>query len=136
MMFDLKRPCVNCPFRVSVAGTFLLGADRVTEIVRATAFQCHKTVAYDQWDDPVKRQGEKPQQCAGLMALLHRAAEPNAIMQVGERTGYFDPAGLVLDDTFASIADAVAAHTWPAVRFDGDMPDMAGPADQAEAQAA
>lgn len=121
MMFDLKRPCVNCPFRVSVAGTFLLGAERVREIVRAAAFQCHKTVDYGQWDDPMKRQGEKPQQCAGLMALLHRAGQPNAIMQVGERTGHFDPARLVTDDTFAGIDAAIAAHD-----------DLGGTSDMAE----
>ncbi len=45
-----------------------------------TAFQCHKTIDYDNFDDPAARAGDKPQQCAGLVALLRNADMPNAIM--------------------------------------------------------
>jgi hypothetical protein len=89
-VFDLKRPCLNCPFRKGMGVCFKLSPDRLEEIRTAPAFPCHKTVDYDQWDDVDGRQGERPQQCAGLMAVLHRMGEPNQIMQIAERLGALD----------------------------------------------
>jgi hypothetical protein len=89
-MFDLMRPCENCPFRKGVGKTFQLSRPRLREIMHGTAFQCHKTVDYEQWDDDVKRQGDRPQQCAGLMAVLAREGKTNTIMQVAERFGRLD----------------------------------------------
>jgi len=111
-MFDLKRPCGNCPFRKGQGEKFNLGTKRVLEIVNATAFQCHKTVDYDRWEDTLGRQGEKPQQCAGLMSLLHRAKLDNQIMQIAQRIG-----GVTFDDldhthVYENIADALEAHSW------------------------
>ena len=106
MMFDLKRPCVTCPFRIGQ--TFSFASDRLEEIRRAVAFQCHKTVDYEQWDDAQRRQGDRPQQCAGLMAILHRINEPNQIMQVAERLGYLDPA--LLDPNGEAYAKLARRH--------------------------
>src|SRR3546814_3147904 len=39
-----------------------------------------------------------PQQCAGLMTVLHREGKPNQIMQVAERFGALDPSALDPDD--------------------------------------
>ena len=107
-MFDLKQPCVNCPFRKGQGSLFRLHQERITQIVKGDAFQCHKTVEYhDESDGPfIDIDGDagfdeqwapitsmdKAQQCAGLMAVLHREGRPNAIMQVAERLGEFDPA--------------------------------------------
>lgn len=102
-MFDRKRPCANCPFTRANAATFGLPDARILEIVQGPAFQCHKTVNYEEYDDPNLRQGDHPQQCAGLMALLHAEDSPNQIMQVGERMGAFDPNALDTSDTFESI---------------------------------
>lgn len=109
-MFDLKRPCTNCPFRKGVGCTFQLQTARINEIVSAASFQCHKTVDYDNYDND-KRQGDRPQQCAGLMAVLHREGKPNQIMQVGERLGAvtfddIDPRG----EAYASIEAVKQAH--------------------------
>lgn len=90
-MFDLTRPCVDCPFRKDRAALFDLPAERIREIAEAPAFQCHKTVDYS-GDAP--RAGDRAQQCAGLMAILRREGRPNQIMQVGERLGAFDPEAL------------------------------------------
>jgi len=107
MMFDLKRPCTTCPFRIGQ--TFFLQRGRLEEIRRGSAFQCHKTVDYDNWN--TNRQGDRPQQCAGLMAVLHRSGEPNQIMQVAQRLGHLDPTQLdPRREAFASWAAAVAAH--------------------------
>ena len=110
-MFDLKRPCTSCPFRIGQGSRFQLGRERIAEIANATAFQCHKTVDYDQWDDPDGRSGDRPQQCAGLMAILHREDQPNQIMQVAGRLSDFDSA--LVDpkrEAYGSLAEALRAH--------------------------
>lgn len=108
VMFKLRRPCANCPFRRSQGWAFGLRRERLKEIVAAPAFQCHKTVDYDD-DDPAP--GERPQQCAGLMAVLHRAGRPNQIMQVAERLGHLDPDRLDPDnEAYGSLEEAFAEH--------------------------
>lgn len=111
-MFDLIRPCTTCPFRKRNGSTFALDPARLAEIKAAPAFQCHKTVDYDaDFDDRIARQGDRPQQCAGLMAILHREGEPNQIMQVAQRLRALDPEALdPAGDAYATWADACAAH--------------------------
>lgn len=78
------------------------------EIFDGPAFQCHKTVDYGH-EKP--KAGDRPQQCAGLMAVLHRSGHPNQIMQVAERLGAFDP--FTLDpngEAYASVEEATRAH--------------------------
>lgn len=107
-MFDLKRPCVNCPFRIGQGSRFQLHPDRLAGIFEAPAFQCHKTVDYSN-DAPAS--GDRPQQCAGLMAVLHRDDRHNQIMQVAGRISDFDAAALDPDGVaYSSIAAAIAAH--------------------------
>jgi hypothetical protein len=118
-LFKLKRPCSNCPFRKDKGRLFGLDRSRLIEITNGLAFQCHKTVDYDKFDDPEGRQGDKPQQCAGLMTLLHRAGRPNAIMQVAERLGHLDPTALDPDkECYETIAEAIEGHTLRRARHD------------------
>lgn len=108
-MFKLKRPCKSCPFRIGQGSLFGLHPDRLAAIRAGTAFQCHGTVDYSDDDGP--RPGDKPQQCAGLMAVLHREDDPNQMMQVAERLGALDPNQLDPDGVcYASWAEALAAH--------------------------
>jgi hypothetical protein len=109
-MFKLIRPCENCPFRIGQGERFQLGRLRLEEIFNAVSFQCHKTVDYEQFDDPKERQGKHPQQCAGLMSLLHRAGRHNQIMQIAERLGYFDPNKIDHSEVYSTIDDAIKAH--------------------------
>lgn len=88
-MFDLKQPCVNCPFRKGQGEKFSLTVERLNEIKDAVAFQCHKTVNYDS-ESRAGRAGDHPQQCAGLMAILMREGKPNQIMQVAQRLTNID----------------------------------------------
>jgi hypothetical protein len=107
-VFDLTRPCVNCPFRVGQGSRFQLAPERLQGIINAVAFQCHKTVDYS---DEEPRAGDKPQQCAGLMAVLHRSNRHNQIMQVAERLGAFDSNKLDPEaEAYASIEETLAAH--------------------------
>lgn len=109
-MFDRKRPCANCPFRKGMGSSFRLHPQRLEDIRRGPAFQCHKTIDYAQFEDDVRRQGDTPQQCAGLMAVLHAENEPNQIMQVAERLGAFDGGQLDSTTAYASWDDVLNAH--------------------------
>jgi hypothetical protein len=108
-MFERKRPCATCPFRIGMGSRFRLHPARLEEIRRASAFQCHKTVDYDT-EDGEARAGERPQQCAGLMAVLLSEGSPNAIMQVAMRLGGFQPDAVDRSLAYRSWADVVAAH--------------------------
>jgi hypothetical protein len=110
-MFKLTRPCNNCPFRKGVGPRFRLPRLRLQAIRRAVAFQCHKTVDYAHFNNPEKRSGNHPQQCAGLLAVLHREGEPNQIMQVAMRLGHLDPAKLDPDrEAYGSWQGVLLAH--------------------------
>lgn len=115
-MFDLKHPCKTCPFRKGNGKRFQLCEERIDEIVNADAFQCHNTVDYDAVDDdgyPINGQGDNPQQCAGLMAILHREGRPNQIMRVAERISDFDPSTVdPRHEAYESLADAIEEHTF------------------------
>jgi hypothetical protein len=87
-MFRLKRPCANCPFRKGQGAYFALNRQRLEEIRKAPAFQCHKTVDYS--DDEGPAPGDKPQQCAGLLAVLRNSKRLNAIGQIADRLGYLN----------------------------------------------
>lgn len=110
-MFALKRPCNNCPFRKGVGETFQLAPKRLTEIFTASAFQCHKTIDYENFEDSGLRHGSRPQQCAGLMAVLTRDERPNQIMQVAQRLGVLDPRELDPDnEAYEGCAEVRRAH--------------------------
>ncbi len=114
-MFKLKRPCGNCPFRRGQGELFRLDLERLEEIRKATAFQCHKTVNYS--DDGQPRSGEKPQQCVGLMAVLHRQGEPNQIMQVAERLSALKPGELDTgNEAYSSWAEVIKAHVGKSIK--------------------
>lgn len=108
-MFDLRRPCTSCPFRRGQGQLFGLHQGRLEEIRRAAAFQCHKTVDYtDDGPEP----GDRPQQCAGLMAVLAKEGHENQIMQVAIRLGHLDLDRLDPEhEAYDSWADVCAAHS-------------------------
>jgi hypothetical protein len=112
-MFKLKRPCENCPFKKGQGSRFRLNVRRLAGIFDAPAFQCHKTVQYgeDEDGDPTHNQGDHPQQCAGLMAILHREDHHNQIMQVAIRFGEFNPELLDPDrEAYDTWRQATKAH--------------------------
>lgn len=103
-MFDYKKPCDDCPFRKSQAGNYQLGAERVREIWDAPAFECHKTTG-------AAGQKHDPQQCAGLIAVQHKAGQLNQITQVATRITSYDPAVIDTSDTFDSFEELSEAHS-------------------------
>lgn len=113
-MFNLKRPCVTCPFRKKQGQLFQLAPARLEEIRQGLAFQCHKTVDYGGVDDEgetISGPGDRPEQCAGLMTLLHRLGEPNAIMQIAVRLNALDTQELdPRHECYPTWEAALAAH--------------------------
>lgn len=112
-MFDLKRPCKTCPFRKGQGERFQLQRSRLDEIATGPAFQCHGTIDYSTFEEEGTWSSKKsgPQQCAGLMAVLHREGKPNQIMQVASRLIGFDPATLdPRQEAYDSLAQAISAH--------------------------
>ena len=88
-----KRPCKNCPFkRDTIKGW--LGKERITEIVNANSFTCHKH--------------ELPRlQCAGHMILL---GNRNAFVSTAE----FMRINLKLDgreSVFKTVEECIEHHT-------------------------
>jgi len=110
-MFDLGRPCAKCPFRKKQAPLYRLRPARLLEIINANAFQCHKTLDREEKEEGASLSDGRPQQCAGLMALLHDAGRPNQIMQVASRIAGFDAGKIIRDDTFDDIDECFRAHT-------------------------
>lgn len=97
---------------------FQLSRARLREIREAPAFQCHKTVDYDGVEDEdgevIPSVGDRPQQCAGLMTVLHRIGEPNSIMRVAMRLGQFDPSTLDPErEVYTTWAKVAKAHRCP-----------------------
>lgn len=113
-MFDLLSPCKSCPFRKDTGHRFGLCRERIEEIADAPAFQCHATVDYseNEFGDEFHRQGDNPQQCAGLMSILISEDRPNTIMQVASRLNSLDfdkvdPRRLA----YGSIEEAIETHS-------------------------
>ena len=92
-MFEMKRPCAECPFLKS--GGVRLTAGRVREVAGnfltepGAMFPCHKTVDSDdtQW---ARHAGW--QMCAGglLFAEKVRPTRPVTMIQLAERMGLYD----------------------------------------------
>ena len=109
-MFDLRRPCTTCPFRIGVGETFRLPGSRLAEIRESDAFQCHKTVNYG-GETQAERAGDNPQQCAGLMAVHAREGDFNNIMRMAMRFGVLDTDTLdPREEAYASWSDVERAH--------------------------
>lgn len=117
-MFDITRPCIDCPARKGQGEKYQMRRARLESIFEGPAFQCHKTVEYggNDYDDDEGEgmPGGRPQQCAGVMAVLARSEKTNAIMQVAVRLGELDLNDLdPKNEAYDSIEDMMAAHGCP-----------------------
>ena len=82
MDYTMTAPCSTCPFRSDIM--FPLNDGRITEIVHAGDFPCHKTTTAGHAD------GKNEKACAGLMILLEKENRPNQMMRICERLGMYD----------------------------------------------
>ncbi len=113
MKFDLKRPCPGCPFRVGDGAVRYLGRRRATQIVDSMIthdahFSCHQTNDFSSGD---VRETADSQHCAGAAIMLMRAGQPNQIMRIAGRIGWFDPKNLDMDaEVFGSFEEFIEAQ--------------------------
>ena len=89
-MFDLKRPCKTCPFRKGQGSRFQLR--RLSEIRRATSFQCHSTVDYGASDIDDGGDASFPRRAGRSIARASRSSSTGSmsriqIMRIAERMG-------------------------------------------------
>ena len=91
-MFDLKRPCENCPFRREPRFHGLRRAPEIALALRQGGnFHCHKTVDYpDDFDGTIT---PKSQMCAGAMMVLERedTVFVNQMARISGRLGMLSP---------------------------------------------
>lgn len=91
MNFDMTKPCRNCPFRRDCLEGWL-GEERAAEIAdsleRDRSFPCHETTKFDDDGDHVPTDSE--QHCAGAMLILEKLKQPNQMMRISERLGFYD----------------------------------------------
>lgn len=121
MNFDLIRPCAKCPFRTDCQEGWL-GRERAREIFEAitdrdATFTCHETTVCvddgdEDGDDDGGRMvdGPKAQHCAGAMILLEKLDQPNQMMRIGERVGFYDRTKLDMDAPVFEDGDEFEEH--------------------------
>lgn len=108
MKFDMKTPCLQCPFRSDVH--LYISADRAEEILDAITnggqtFACHKTTEFADDGEHVPSAGE--QHCAGALILLEKIERPNQMMRIMERLGEYDRTRLDMDAPVYEDPDAM-----------------------------
>jgi hypothetical protein len=98
MMFDIKKPCVDCPFRKDGHMLRSLGKGRMEEIVTNVVkedgfFSCHKTVDYSD-DTPTLK--EQNRFCAGALIAVEKADATyrNRNTRIANMMGIYDPKNL------------------------------------------
>lgn len=98
VIFKMKKPCANCPFRKE--GAIELREGRLDSIKAgllqddSTVFHCHKTI-----DDPNGKS-----MCMGAAAWLKSNGRPNVLTRVALIIGELS------DDDFA-VADQIIDHS-------------------------
>ena len=97
-MFDLKKPCKDCPFLKRNGKKFALRPERIAEIGSGEAFQCHKTL------------DGKPQQCAGLISIQSKTNNANTITRIATYFTDYDPKNVDGSETYDSLQNAIEGH--------------------------
>jgi hypothetical protein len=96
MLYSLKKPCSDCPFRKNV--TPYLSYERAEEISSGIvdgdgSFSCHKTSTLNRKTNT----GKDVQHCAGAMIIMEKIGKPNQGMRIMERIGLYDRNQLEMD---------------------------------------
>jgi hypothetical protein len=112
MSFALIRPCPHCPFRNDNEG--YLRPERASEIVQSLlvgdmTFPCHETVDRDDEGEPIT--DFETEHCAGAMIFMEKLGQPNQLMRVGERVGFYGRGKLDMDAPVVSTPEEfIALH--------------------------
>jgi hypothetical protein len=99
-LFNLKKPCADCPFRKE--GAIFLSPGRLEGIIEQlvnddwTTFHCHKTVHNTRTGGDWSEEGEytcsgQESMCAGAAIYLEKLGCPTVAMRLGHMTGAYNP---------------------------------------------
>lgn len=121
MLYDLKKPCDNCPF-LKVGGV-RLSERRVEEIAHTMldwgggSFPCHKTTIDVEDDEGLgdRASGPKTQQCAGGLIFMEKNENRNQLARIAQRLGMYDPEALmknpaVVDSVFDDLGEMLEVN--------------------------
>lgn len=96
-MFNLNKPCVDCPFRKDSSTHQTLAEGRIPGIVESMYadghFVCHKTL-----NKQTSEIAEGSLLCKGSLLYMERDGVRNQVMQVGERLGWYDGRPPTMED--------------------------------------
>jgi hypothetical protein len=94
-----------------------LRPERTAEILRALTvedktFACHQTTHLGEWDND--EEGYRPsgaeQHCAGALILIEKAGIANAMVQIAERLGLYQPLRLDMTAPVFATPQAMQEH--------------------------
>lgn len=92
-MFDLKRPCKDCPF--ADPNTLFLSVERKEEIANSLQagahFMCHNTFEWTDDEDETPMYTPRSQFCAGAIILLEKEETPHQFLRIAERINQYHP---------------------------------------------
>jgi hypothetical protein len=113
-MFDLKKPCKDCPFLKNSPMREVLHSDRLPQIVSDLlsddhkVFTCHKTINYKERVDEVENETFYPQpgnqMCMGSMIFLQKMGRPHISQRVAYAIGLLNHKDL--ENQFDLVIDA------------------------------
>jgi hypothetical protein len=108
VLYDLKKPCDNCPFLKK--GGVRLTQGRVQEIADAmlnwngSTFACHKTTIDVEGDEGGERAVTgKSRHCAGALIFAEKNDNANQMMRIAERLGMYKPQELMADQAVVAL---------------------------------
>jgi hypothetical protein len=96
-MFEVKRPCKDCPFVKGSSTNRSLPPERLEsiahEVTHGGHFFCHKTIDYSEERDNGEnfKPKEKEHLCAGSILYMQREGKDTDFLQIMERMGNYDP---------------------------------------------
>jgi hypothetical protein len=116
MKFDLKRPCLHCPFRTDRPG--YLTAARAAEIIDSLTrddwswFGCHETTipGEDEEGFSTRECGNGTQQCAGSLILLRKLNWLNVPSRIAIATGALDLGALDMSAPVVDTPEEFVTH--------------------------
>lgn len=90
MKYTMTQPCDACPFLKSNAKAFTLR--RLQEFANDGEFPCHKTAEDVEDEDGFSefRATEESVVCAGMLIFNEKRDQPNQMMRICERLGFYD----------------------------------------------
>jgi hypothetical protein len=102
-LFNLKKPCDQCPFVKNSMMNKTLSEGRVTDIVEdllsddKKTFTCHKTIDYNEMDEnnELVRNPQKEEMCFGSMIFLQKIRRPHVSQRLAYALGILDHNNLV-----------------------------------------